>query len=703
MVTKLSNIGDSMTILESFDYVAALSPDLAAAIRSGRANPKRWSFCDQKLIDVTTGLFLYEHSQPDRELEMDHVNVWLRSAQCLQIADTATFQGVINAYSTQWQSLGFESLSDLGIANIHDSANDLQLLWSCQQIQSFLDQNQVQLASGPNWHSGGLLLLHGMGGCEAISRLITALQPRLVLLFETDLDLIAKRIEDRRATEELLLALQQAGTTLFFITDTDVDQSIHYANILIAITSLQAQAYCFCFRFREMDSADEIDDRLGGPDACLKALRYLGFFVDELHMLMNGILTFAHTEARIVSFGNLKEHQRHAVIVASGPSLAAALPLLKAERERFDLICSFSTLGPLLKAGIVPDYHCQMERHADACFMRATPELQAFAGQATLLTSANVDPRLAQLYQNVFTFLRSASTASALLASDFRELISSEGSETANAAIVFAVLLGYRKLHLFGVDFGAVNPETADRIDGALHYSDRTMDLVVKGNLRDEVWTSQGLKEAAQWVGSFLDPKLYPPAKTSVQATTVYNYSDGQWIPRTISARPEMFGKNLRDSTSFDCIAAALSQTNGKVDQRQSRERILGCDVPARIRLQCQVMRQLALEPLSNHHHELCRQTCCDLNTGSLIDQVVTRLFAGTLSRIWIYLLILTRLIPQEVEAAWEEHCRQILRRCIDSMEALSLEMLAYALALPSLEEHTLQSVFEEKQGVGQV
>ena len=692
-----------MAILDAFDHIAALSPDLRRAIDEGRANPQRWVLQERKLTDTASGTRLYDEDQPDTVLEQEAVTRWLQHADCLQIADTATLQSMVCAYSSQWRNLGFKSLADLNIATIHDSADDLQMLWTCQQIEDFLSEHQIALLAEPKRHNAGLLLIHGMGSCAAIERLVTTLQPRLVLLFETDLDLIARQVDDRQQTEQLLLALQTAGSTLLLITDTDGDKAVHHANILIAITSLRAQAYCFRFRFRATALADELDERLGDPDACLKALRYLGFFVDELHMLMNGILTFAHTDARIVGYGSVKDHQRHAVIVASGPSLAAALPLLKAERERFDLICSFSTLGPLLKAGIIPDYHCHMERHADARFMQASPELEVFSRNATLLSSANVDPRFAQLYQNVFTFLRSASTSSALLASKASEIIGSEGSEAANAAIVFAVLLGYRKLHLFGVDFGAVDPSLTNRIEGALHYSERTMDLAVEGNLRETVWTSQSLKDAAAWTGQFLNPDLYEPARTSVETTIVYNYSDGQRIPRTISARPETFSHNLQDSSTLNGINAALQQTDGDSDQRHSRERLLGCDLPARIQLQCRIMRQLADQPLNEHQHDLFRQSCSDRNTGTLIDQVVTRLFGGSLSRIWIYLLILSRLIPEQAEAAWEEQCRQILLGCIDSMEALSLEMLSYALALPSLEEHTLRSVFEEMQALEQI
>lgn len=686
-----------MGALDAFDHIAALSPELRLAIDTGRANPQRWILQQNKLTDSKSGARLYVEDKSDRELEEEAVTSWLRQANCMQIADTKTLRRAIHAFSKEWHKLSIESLGSLNLSSIHDSADDLQLLWSCHKIEEFLEEHQLTLLASPKRHNNGLLLIHGMGSCLSIARLVTATDPQLVLLFETDLDLIANQIAERTQTEKLLLALQNTGSKLFLITDTDREKAIQHANLLIAATSLCAQAYCFRFRFRTTALADELDEHLTGSDAFTKTLRYLGFFVDELHMLMNGILTFAHTDARNLGYGSIKEHQRHAVIVASGPSLAGALPLLKSERERFDLICCFSTLGPLLKAGITPDYHCHMERHADARFMQKSTELEAFSRNATLLTSANVDPRFAQLYQNTFTFLRSASTASALLAFNLNEIISSEGPEAANAAIVFGVLLGYRTLHLFGVDFGAVDPSKSNRIEGALDYSNRTMNLPVDGNLRATVWTSQSLKDAADWTGKFLNPNLYnEPARSNVETIKVFNYSDGQRIPRTISANPETFSRNLKDSANFNCIHAAIKQTQGDDQKRYSRERLLGCDLPARIKLQSEIMRKLADQPLNEHYFDLFRQSCSDRDSATLGDQVVTRLFGGTLSRIWIYLIVLGRLIPEKAEAAWEKKCKQIIQECINSMEALSLEMIEYTMNLQSLTEHKLRSVRED-------
>jgi len=44
-----------MTVLDAFDHIAALSPDLRQAIDAGRAKPQRWVMQEQKLTDRESG------------------------------------------------------------------------------------------------------------------------------------------------------------------------------------------------------------------------------------------------------------------------------------------------------------------------------------------------------------------------------------------------------------------------------------------------------------------------------------------------------------------------------------------------------------------------------------------------------------------------------------------------------------------------
>jgi hypothetical protein len=59
-----------MSTLKAFDPIAALSPDLALAIREGRADPRRWQNKSENLIDRKTGQYLYPYdNKTDQQIE----------------------------------------------------------------------------------------------------------------------------------------------------------------------------------------------------------------------------------------------------------------------------------------------------------------------------------------------------------------------------------------------------------------------------------------------------------------------------------------------------------------------------------------------------------------------------------------------------------------------------------------------------------
>ena len=525
-----------MSILNSFDYIAALSPALRVAINNGSADPHRWKTINDKLTDSKTGERWYAEDKSDDELENEAIEKWLRKIECRQLIPSQELKKFLSVYKKKWQDMEFESIESLRIGNIHDSAEDYQTYWACKQIDDFLDENNIQLNESPNSYDSGLLTIYGMGSCREISRIINLTKPKIILIFEDNIDVISSRLIQEDEAKFLLSASQINHSTLFFITDTDAELAIQKAISLIEMISLRAHSYSFSFAFKRSSRLDLIHDELVHKDTFAKSLRYQGFFTDELHMLMNGILTFSHTNAKIIRHTEVRQTKRHAVIVASGPSLKKEIPKLKKNRDQYDLFCAFSTLGALLKENIKPDYHCHIERHDDKNFVQSTEVLKDFCKSGVLLTSANVDPRLAQQYKKVYAILRSASSSSALHVENPEDIIYSEGTNAGTFAVTVAIILGYNVIHIFGLDLGATDQSNL-RMKGALNKSDRQMNIEVEGNLRESVWTDQYLRDSATMLGYFLDPKIADNRFMTERASEirVYNYSDGQKIPHTIS------------------------------------------------------------------------------------------------------------------------------------------------------------------------
>ena len=685
-----------MSILNSFDYVAALSPDLRQAIDTGRADPTRWRLVDNKLIDSKTGQRWYEEDGNDLDIENEKIDNWLKSIECLQLTTLEGLKELLEEQRENWKNIGFEDIESLDIENIHDSPHDYQAIWACSQIQEFIEDNRIQLNKNPDRFDSGILVLHGMGDCQSLARLIDIIKPRIILLFETDIDAISSKASDKTATETLIRSIHVNQSSLFFITDTDAEIAAMKANGIIEIVSLRSQSYCFRFSFKESTLSNQINEEFLENTGYSRAIRYQGFFTDELHVLMNGILTFTHTNTEIIQQKKASKKKRHAVVVASGPSLRAELESLKENREKYDLFCAFSTLGTMLDEGITPDYHCHIERHHDSNYVQSTEKLKDFCRNGTLLTSSSVDPRLAQLYKNVFAILRSASTSTALLVEDPDDIIYHEGTNAGTFAVSVAALMGYEVIHILGLDLGAID-QSDQRIESALSQSYRTMNIRVGGNLRESVWTDEYLKDSALILGQFL--KVFKES----QELKVYNYSDGQRIANTISAKPKSFHENLRSSENKQ---QCFKSTNAAIPKKQNfniYNKVIAANLANKIKLQCQIMRELANRPQSDQSLDIFLQSCtdriCSFSDKRLYsDQILVRLLGGSMTRIWIVISTISRLIPENNKEQWNIKSRDILHSCINSMENLSIEALQYSLSIKDLSQHKLKSFYEERR-----
>ena len=110
-----------MSILNSFDYIAALSPALRHAVSNGETDPYRWKIVDGKLTDSETGERWYEEDKDDEELENEAIDAWLKNIECRQLIPAKDLRLLMSDYEKMWQDYGFADIKDLRISNIHDS------------------------------------------------------------------------------------------------------------------------------------------------------------------------------------------------------------------------------------------------------------------------------------------------------------------------------------------------------------------------------------------------------------------------------------------------------------------------------------------------------------------------------------------------------------------------------------------------------
>lgn len=628
-----------------------------------------------------------EHGDPEPwgaeqlQEEAERLEAWLdQPSGTTTFSDPRLLEGFAEL-DQQLEPTGCTSLEGLNLECIHDLAADLQYFSALSEAARFCLDQGWRCNPQPCFSSPRGLMVHGVGSGRYLPAILERSQADVVLLLEPDLGrLLSALVELDLAA--LMAPFSGPGRAFFLDASSDPDQVFEEVGLLLCQTNLFVlDALLVCDTDATPATAALIQRFNAERNTML--INYLGYFVDELHMLMNATVNFRHLGAKVVAPGVLPPHRDHAVVAVSGPSLRQHLPMLRAERERYTLFSGWSTLGTLLQAGLVPDYHCPMERHVvhDALQL---PTVAPHLGSIRLVGPASLDPRQIEAYADRLLLFRSASAASALYAEKDRELIDGEGPLTVNMAAIAAVLLGFRHLHFLGADFGAVEQQD-DRMEHALLYTNYSFDRTEVGVGGARVHTDALMLDARRAL-----ERLLAGWYTSAEPVKGFNFSGGLTISGAPETEASRFAALLRRSRRQPSPVTSLPRRAGEWAERRWRV--------ARLRdrsLHClHTLRQL-VDPVFEPATLLAITSLTNLVNTPLLEQIPARLYRGTVFRIWFGLLMLHRRLQfpdAAAEAAWLAQCRAILHRVIDSLEALSFELFDYLEDLGGLDGFTYES-----------
>lgn len=239
--------------------------------------------------------------------------------------------------------------------------------------------------------------------------------------------------------------------------------------------------------------------------------------VDELNQLFQASITASMEGNRFLLSPQDVQLDRTVILVASGPSLDAAIPWLQKYQDKLQIVASGSSLGVLLRNQIRPAAAVFLER-SSVVRDNDLEELISDGFDLTnipLIASMTVDPRIRALFGKTAWFHRPLSTTLALFPEEASSKLLQSGPQSSNAALEALLQLGYRKLFLIGCDFGASRRSYPRALD-ALGNTDRSLDMPVLGRHSKTVFSSPELISAAEYFANAL--KVYKAEVTSVAA-----------------------------------------------------------------------------------------------------------------------------------------------------------------------------------------
>lgn len=254
-----------------------------------------------------------------------------------------------------------------------------------------------------------------------------------------------------------------------------------------------------------------------------------GFFNDEFISINNSLKNAAH-----IQYFTKATHTQlfpPAIIVGNGPSLDSHINTLKNLKGKAIIFSCGSALAPLLRQGITPDFHVEMERsHFTALTQEQwlTPEL---CQRIPLICLNTVDADITQRFSTTLGFIKANDIGANLLLkceSHVTPLYHCNPTAT-NLGAASAIALGFTTLLLVGCDFGFTH---------AMHHHAKQSDYFEKGSLLSNIAPR----------AEFLVPG---ENAQQIQTTRVFNIAR-ESIEKLLKRHPEI--------TAYNCSSGAKIQ-----------------------------------------------------------------------------------------------------------------------------------------------
>lgn len=257
-----------------------------------------------------------------------------------------------------------------------------------------------------------------------------------------------------------------------------------------------------------------------------------GFYNDAITGLAHAIHNVENgSKFLFTTNGTLKELvDVPAFVIGNGPSLDNAIELIKKYQGNVIVFASGTALQSLLKAGIVPDFHVQVERTRSTYDVLKMIEPEQGYQDLNLLTVDVMYPEVLKLYNWAGVGLKGPEAATAFLSlysylksgKQVSELPAS-GPLVSNTAFSYAVQLGFKQVYLLGVDNGY-------NLDGKTHS-----DLSVYNHTNLPVFGGANIPFEGNLTNGVMATSLMAMSKSSfdrlITATennvTVYNVGEG--------------------------------------------------------------------------------------------------------------------------------------------------------------------------------
>jgi len=428
------------------------------------------------------------------------------------------------------------------------------------------------------------LVVFGLGLGHHLEPLACATEARWLILVEPLVDFFAhaSHVVDWQA---LVATFEARGGGVQIITDLDPTAMTAAITGVMSEHGIPFADGSWVFTHYPLWAFAEARQRL--HEALEFAFINRGFFEDELRMVGNAVTNFARRDFRLLEARPRLRRVETAVIVGAGPSLDEGLETLRRIRDRIVLFSCGTALRPLLRAGLVPDFHCELENVPELVEVVTAAGKYGDLSQITLIASATVDPGVPPLFAETIFYFRDSVSSTQIFGRRHR-FVPLTAPTCVNMGMAMAAYMGFTDFVLFGTDCG-VRPGAKRHAEGTIYrdlgvWSERDR----KSRPAIEVEGNFGGVVATDWVYDAC--RLMLGRAIELYRFNAVNCSDGAVIPGAHPCVPEalriqsptvdraLFAAEIKQSlsryeagalladTAFDALAAQTVEMFGRLD-----------------------------------------------------------------------------------------------------------------------------------------
>jgi hypothetical protein len=316
-------------------------------------------------------------------------------------------------------------------------------------------------------------------------------------------------------------------------------------------------------------------------------------------------------------FMSIEDRETPVFIVGNGPSLDKDIDILKEERNKVILVSCGTSLQPLLRSGITPDFHAEIEQNrATFDWIYRTNALKTLK-DITLISCNGIHPDTAVLFKETLLAFKEgeSSTISSLkiLSEDRFTKLEFAFPTVANFVTNLFLEMRFTQLYFVGVDLGYVD-KTAHHSSSSGYYDENGAEMYdyqkqhnasiqVPGNFRDYVSTKYEFKIAKEII-----EQSFSKACKEIQC---YNCSDGAKI---------MFTTPLKGESVL-----ILSSPQQKENSTQSIRTLAFEPFPSASVFKQDFLRHYDHELLKSQLDELIRLTSDTIDDEITLDEMITQ------------------------------------------------------------------------------